>query len=50
MQSSEFEWDDDKAAGNRRDHRVTFARAAVACRDPFCVEWLDRSENYANCV
>ena len=43
---TEFEWDDTKAAANLRDHRVSFEQAAVACRDPFAVEWIDARENY----
>ena len=41
-----FEWDDIKAAANLRDHRVSFEQAALACSDPFAVEWLDERENY----
>ncbi|NOT55600.1 MAG: BrnT family toxin [Deltaproteobacteria bacterium] len=42
-----FEWDDDKAARNIRDHDgVTFEQAAVAFRDPFAVEWIDDREDY----
>jgi uncharacterized protein len=46
MLSDNFEWDDDKAKSNLRDHRVSFEQAAVACRDAFAVEWLDTSEDY----
>ena len=42
----EFEWDDAKAASNLRDHGVGFAQAAVACRDPFAVEWIDDRHRY----
>jgi uncharacterized protein len=42
----EFEWDDAKAAANLRDHGVSFAQAAVACGDPFAVEWIDDREAY----
>jgi uncharacterized DUF497 family protein len=41
-----FEWDDAKAAENRRKHRVTFAQAAQAFRDPFAIEWIDTREVY----
>jgi uncharacterized DUF497 family protein len=41
-----FEWDDNKAARNLRDHRVSFEQAALACRDHFAVEWIDTSEDY----
>ena len=42
----EFEWDDAKAAENVRNHRVTFAQAALAFGDPFSVEWVDPREDY----
>ena len=32
--SLEFEWDEDKAASNRKKHRVTFEEAATVFRDP----------------
>lgn len=42
-----FEWDDEKAASNIRDHDgVTFEQAAVAFSDPFAVEWIDEREAY----
>jgi uncharacterized DUF497 family protein len=41
-----FEWDPDKAAQNAIDHNVTFAQAAMACRDLFAVEWIDDRELY----
>src|SRR5262249_49497514 len=41
-----FSWDDDKAARNLRDHRVSFEQAVVACRDPFALEWIDTSQTY----
>jgi uncharacterized protein len=41
-----FEWDEDKAARNFIDHRVSFAQAALACRDPFAVEWIDERDDY----
>jgi uncharacterized protein len=43
----EFEWDDAKAAANLRDHGVSFAQAAVACGDPFAVEWIDAGKPMA---
>jgi uncharacterized DUF497 family protein len=46
MQGARFEWDDEKAARNLRDHWVSFEQAVYACRDPFAVEWLDTSEDY----
>lgn len=42
-----FEWDNEKAASNIRDHEgVTFAQAAAAFSDPFAVEWIDEREDY----
>jgi uncharacterized DUF497 family protein len=43
---SGFEWDADKAARNLLDHRVSFEQAALACRDPFAVEWIDERDDY----
>ena len=41
-----FEWDPKKAASNLTDHKVSFDQAAIACRDPFAVEWIDDREDY----
>jgi uncharacterized protein len=42
-----FEWDDEKAASNIRDHEgITFEQAAAAFSDPFAVEWIDEREDY----
>ena len=41
-----FEWDPKKAARNLIDHKVSFEQAAIACRDPFAVEWIDDREDY----
>ncbi len=41
-----FEWDDNKAASNLREHRVSFEQAAIAYRDPRAVEWIDTREDY----
>lgn len=41
-----FEWDPRKAASNLIDHKVSFEDAAVACRDPFAVEWIEEREDY----
>ena len=41
-----FEWDPKKAASNLTDHKVSFEQAAIACRDPFAVEWIDDREDY----
>ncbi|MGH9806754.1 MAG: BrnT family toxin [Terriglobia bacterium] len=45
MQDDHFEWDDDKAARNWRDHAVTFAMAREALQDPFAVEWEDAGQH-----
>jgi uncharacterized protein len=42
----EFEWDDDKAAANLREHGVAFHEAIKGFRDPFAVERLDDREDY----
>jgi uncharacterized DUF497 family protein len=41
-----FEWDNEKAASNWRDHGVTFDQAANAVNDPFSVERIDDREAY----
>ena len=41
-----FEWDEDKAARNLIEHRVSFEQAALACRDSFAVEWIDERDDY----
>ena len=41
-----FEWDEEKAASNIRDHGVTFEQAAAAFNDKFAVEWIDQREDY----
>jgi uncharacterized protein len=41
MQDGAFEWNDDKAAQNLRDHGVTFEMARDAFGDAFAVEWVD---------
>jgi uncharacterized DUF497 family protein len=46
MNDQGFEWDDDKAAENRRRHRVSFEEATLAVGDPFAIEWLDTREAY----
>jgi uncharacterized protein len=42
----EFEWDEDKAAVNLRDHGVAFEEAVNAFRDLFVVERLDDRKDY----
>jgi uncharacterized DUF497 family protein len=46
MNDDEFEWRDDKAAYNWREHRVSFRQAVKAYHDPFMVEWIDEREDY----
>ena len=47
MWDDEFEWDDAKAAGNRRDHGVTFEMARETFKDAFSVDWIDdRQEDH----
>lgn len=46
MITLEFEWDDEKAASNCRDHGVAFHEAIKAFRDPFAVERTDDREDY----
>jgi uncharacterized protein len=46
MHDKRFEWDDDKAAENLRDHRVSFEQATLAFNDAFAVEWIDEREAY----
>jgi uncharacterized protein len=42
----EFEWNEDKAATNWRDHGVAFQEAVKAFQDPFAVEHIDDREDY----
>ncbi len=46
MRDEHFEWDDEKAAENLRDHRVSFEQATFAFNDLFAVEWIDDREAY----
>jgi uncharacterized protein len=41
----EFEWDEDKAAVNWREHGIAFHEAIKGFRDPFAVERLDDRED-----
>ncbi|MFZ2446689.1 MAG: BrnT family toxin [Syntrophobacteraceae bacterium] len=41
----EFEWDNDKAAMNRRDHGVAFQQTVKAFSGHFAVEWIDDRGN-----
>jgi len=45
MEDEFFEWDDDKAARNWRDHAVTFEMAREVFRDPFAIEWQDLGQD-----
>ncbi len=47
MQDDQFEWDDDKAAHNWRQHGVTFDMARDAFRDVFGMEWEDDRQGVA---
>jgi hypothetical protein len=46
MQDEYFEWDDDKAVANYRDHGVTFDHAVKALRDELAIERIDDREDY----
>jgi len=46
MLDSDFEWDDNKAAQNFREHGVSFESAREVFQDPFALEWLDTTEDY----
>ncbi len=41
-----FEWDNNKATANWRNHGVTFQHSVKAFSDHFAVEWIDDRENY----
>jgi uncharacterized DUF497 family protein len=43
---TEYEWDDNKAAINLYDHKVTFQQAIKALNDHFLVEWVDDPKDY----
>ena len=45
-QDDAFEWREEKAASNWRDHGVTFDQAAKAVHDPFGIEAIDDREAY----
>lgn len=42
----EFEWDDEKAEANWRDHGIALPEAINAFTDPFGVERIDDREDY----
>ena len=41
MMGDEFEWDDAKAARNKRDHKVSFETARAVFDDPNAIWFLD---------
>jgi uncharacterized DUF497 family protein len=45
VRSDDFEWDDRKAARNRREHGVSFETAREAFRDGFSVDWIDPGQD-----
>jgi uncharacterized protein len=46
MKSDAFEWDDDKAALNLANHKVSFEVATGAFADVFAIDREDRREDY----
>ena len=44
MRDDQFEWDDDKAKRNARDHDVTFEQARDVFDDPKAIDRLDLDE------
>jgi len=42
----EFEWDKDKAAGNKRKHRVSFEEAATVFGDPLAITFQDPDHSF----
>ncbi len=46
MEDAKFEWRDEKAAENLRDHGIAFNKAVNAFSDPFAIEWIDQGEAY----
>jgi putative transcriptional regulator len=45
MKSDDFEWDDAKAASNRRHHKITFEQAREVFADPFIIEWINEGQD-----
>jgi uncharacterized protein len=41
-----FEWDERKAAANRRKHDVSFDQASIVLQDPNLDERIDDSDDY----
>lgn len=46
MRNEFFEWDDDKAVLNLRDHKVSFEEACTVFDDAFAVTRIDKREKY----
>ncbi|MFM9850846.1 MAG: BrnT family toxin [Hyphomicrobiaceae bacterium] len=46
MQDDEFEWDDEKAQANLKEHGVSFEAAKLVFKDPFAFDWTDDREEY----
>src|SRR5262249_12732351 len=46
MMKLKFEWHDDKAEVNWRNHGVSFELAKTVFRDPFAIERIDDREDY----
>lgn len=42
-----FEWDDDKAASDRRKHRVTFEEAKSVFGDPNLLQEFDQAHSFS---
>jgi uncharacterized DUF497 family protein len=47
MQGDGFEWDDDKAVNNKRDHKLTFEMAQHVFKDVFAIMWADNCQGTA---
>ena len=43
----EFEWDEEKAAANLADHKVSFDEAKTVFDDPLYVDFYDPDHSYA---
>jgi uncharacterized protein len=48
MEDDEFEWDDQEAAEHYAKHGVSFEMAKAVFRDPFAIDYEDRSERYSD--
>lgn len=42
----DFEWDDEKAAANLADHKVSFEEAKTVFADPLYVDFYDPDHSY----